>query len=468
MGGRTSLVDIRDSQIGDVVDRRYILKREIARGGMGAVFEATQVYTGRTVAVKTLHSGYQVQDDIKQRLLREARALTIVRHPAVVEVLDAGLCDTAGPYLAMEMLEGRTLDGILASKRRIDVEDAVHLGRQILEALAFAHARGVVHRDLKPSNIMLARNEIGEEVVKLIDFGIARVHADDLGEAAAKKLTRAGELLGTFDYMAPEQLLAKDVIDHRCDLYAAAVTLYESLTGETPFTGGYQEIVMAILMKKAYPKIVERRSDVPERLARTLERSLAEDPAQRHADALEFAEELMIAGGVGRGRTALLGAFRAVAGTRAEHAAEPHPVIAPTIALSRDELEPVEEPAPPMPPPAVPAGARRRRFPRAPYVTPARISFEATNVDGRIEDVSEGGLFVITDAPVPDGSEVEVRFALPVTGKVVAMRAIARWVRQVRGRGACGLEFTTVSPEVREAIQSYVRLMHADAPEAAN
>src|SRR5689334_9441862 len=111
---RSSLAEVRDPQVGDVVDRRYTLKREIARGGMGAVFEATQTYTGRTVAVKVLHSGFQFRDDVRQRVLREARALTIVRHPSVVEVLDAGLCDGSGAFVVMEMLEGRTLDGILA------------------------------------------------------------------------------------------------------------------------------------------------------------------------------------------------------------------------------------------------------------------------------------------------------------------------------------------------------------------
>ena len=164
---------VSDSLVGGIVDTRYELRRLIARGGMGLVFEAHHRFTRRAVALKLLPDEVRGQKEMRGRLLREAHALTAVRHPHIVEVLDAGVCAEHGPYVVMEMLDGRTLDGILAARRRLSIEDVVQVGRQVCDAVAHANSRGVVHRDLKPSNFFVARNEIGEETVKLIDLGVA-------------------------------------------------------------------------------------------------------------------------------------------------------------------------------------------------------------------------------------------------------------------------------------------------------
>src|SRR6478736_2249481 len=150
--------------VGSVVDRRYRLKREIARGGAGAVFEAEHLYTSRPVAIKLLIAEQAEAAESRQRLLLEARALSVARHPGVVLGLDAGETEDGTPYLVMELLEGRTLEGILAVRRRVSVADAINIGMQLCEALATAHEHGIVHRDVKPSNVFISRNDAGREV----------------------------------------------------------------------------------------------------------------------------------------------------------------------------------------------------------------------------------------------------------------------------------------------------------------
>jgi eukaryotic-like serine/threonine-protein kinase len=228
---------VGEGLVGESVDSRYELRRLVARGGMGLVFEAHHKFTRRAVALKLLPEDLRSRRDVRGRLLREAHALTTVRHPGFVEVLDAGVCATQGPYVVMEMLEGRTLDGILAARRRLSIHDTVQVGRQVCEAIAHAHHRGVIHRDIKPSNVFIARNELGEETVKLIDLGVAAVAEEQL-EHLDPKLTTAHEVLGTPEYMAPEQLWGR-AIDARTDVYAIGMSLFECLTGEVPYQGRY-------------------------------------------------------------------------------------------------------------------------------------------------------------------------------------------------------------------------------------
>jgi len=222
--------------VGSVVDRRYRLKREIARGGAGAVFEAEHLYTSRPVAIKLLIAEQAEASESRQRLLLEARALSVARHPGIVLGLDAGETEDGTPYLVMELLEGRTLEGILAVRRRVAVADAVYIGMQLCDALAAAHERGILHRDIKPSNIFISRSESGREVTKIFDFGIARLPQQNL------KITQQGAVLGTPEYMAPEQLLAQEDVDARCDIYALGVSLYEALAGTVPFEGNFGEV----------------------------------------------------------------------------------------------------------------------------------------------------------------------------------------------------------------------------------
>ncbi|HEY6081302.1 MAG TPA: serine/threonine-protein kinase, partial [Polyangiaceae bacterium] len=221
--------------VGTTIDRRYYLKREIARGGAGAVFEAEHLYTKRSVALKLLLPERRTATEALARLLREARALSLSRHPGIVAALDAGETEDGIPYLVLELLEGRSLAGILAVRRRIGPAEVAWLGAALCDALDAAHRQGIVHCDVKPSNVFVARDEQGGEVVKLCDFGVASVPTED------DLPTRDGALVSTPEFMAPEQLLEHE-LDGRTDLYALGATLYACLAGSAPFEGNFGEV----------------------------------------------------------------------------------------------------------------------------------------------------------------------------------------------------------------------------------
>jgi eukaryotic-like serine/threonine-protein kinase len=470
----------RDPSVGDVVDRRYTLKREIDRGGIGAVFEAEHRYTGRAVAIKLLTGEHAPNPESQERLLREARALTLARHPNVVTALDAGTTEDGTPYLVMELVEGRTLAGLLASRQKLPLADAVRAAIQLCDALAFAHERGIVHRDIKPSNIFVCRNDVGQEAIKVFDFGIASFGRES-EKRTQPKLTQQGSVLGTPEYMAPEQLFAKAEVDHRSDLYAVGATLFECLAGVVPFEGNYAEVLVKV-STQPLPDVRSRCPDAPPALAAALGTALAKDPAQRFGSARDFGRALAATIDRPLSPTALLGIRRAppplppgavsLPGFRAvpSIAGAAPPRI--SMASARGPLpvtmreRPLPPPLPPQPVAANTAGspeanaAQRRRFARAPYVTPVRIvQQDGRSIDGKSEDVSEGGLLVMADRACGAAEEVEIRFALPTTGRIVICRAIARWVRTVRGTGALGLQFQDVSDEVRTGIRQYVTMM---------
>jgi serine/threonine-protein kinase len=407
-------------EVGEVVDRRYRLKREIARGGAGAVFEAEHLFTTRPVAIKLLIPQQANAHESRLRLLLEARALTVARHPGIVLGLDAGETDEGLPYLVMELLEGRTLEGILAVRRKIEVADAVFLGMQLCDALAAAHERGILHRDLKPSNMFISRTETGREVVKVFDFGIARLPQQE------QKITQENAVLGTPEYMAPEQLLARDDLDARCDIYGLGISLYEALAGVVPFEGNFGEVLLKVSIE-SMPSLVQRCPQVPVELERAIAKAIARDPADRHASMRAFAEALSQVP-LGDAQLSSLLGLRAAVGTGA-HAAPPSPDSAST----------------------------RRRFARAPYVTPTRIFRpNGSTLDGRSEDISVGGLLVLAPQAFDQAERVTVRFALPITGKLLDVPAIARWVKMARGTGAVGLQFVDLAPDHTLVIESYV------------
>jgi serine/threonine-protein kinase len=464
----------RDPTVGDVVDRRYALKREIDRGGIGAVFEAEHRYTGRAVAIKLLTAEHAPNPESQKRLLREARALTLARHPNVVTALDAGTTEDGTPYLVMELIEGRTLAGLLVSRQRLSAADTVRVGIQLCDAIAFAHDRGIVHRDIKPSNIFVCRNDVGQEAIKIFDFGIASLGGES-EERAQTKLTQQGSLLGTPEYMAPEQLFAKADVDHRSDLYAVGVTLFECLTGVVPFEGNYAEVLVKVTTQ-AVPDLRARCADAPPALAAALGTALAKEAAQRFASARDFGRALAATIERPHSATALLGIRRAPpvppplpVGPASRTGARPVPSIAgrpgPRVG---ERPQPRPPPGPPVPAPSAATpevdAAQRRRFARAPYVTPVRIlQQDGRSIDGKSEDISEGGLLVMAERACSAEEQVEIRFALPTTGRIVGCRAIARWVRTVRGTGALGLQFQDLTDEVRGGIRHYVTMMGTES-----
>lgn len=430
--------------VGTTVDRRYLLKREIARGGAGAVFEAEHLYTKRSVALKLLVPEQRMAPEPRARLLREALALSTARHPGVVSALDAGETEDGTPYLVLELLEGRSLEGILAVRRRIGAAEVAWLGVALCEALGAAHRRGIIHRDIKPSNVFVARDEQGREVVKLFDFGVASIPTE-----TNNKLTQSGALLGTPEYMAPEQLLAREV-DGRTDLYALGVTLYECLVGVVPFEGNFGEVLLKVSTETP-TSIRHKVAEVSSEFAAVIERALSREPDARYPDAAAFGLALRRASpSVEPG--SLLGIRQGPPPIPAR------PAAVQAAAGDRSSLPGAARPLP-VPPPLPAPPATRRRFPRAPYVTPVRIYHGATVLEGRSEDVSVGGLLVLAPQAFEQAALVKVRFALPMTGQVIEIDATARWVKAARATGAVGLQFSALPPTAHEVIERYVTMM---------
>jgi len=224
-----------DPLIGHVVGDRYRLVRGIGQGGFGAVYEAVHVSLDRRFAIKTLRRHLGHDPSLVQRFEREARLTSSLEHPHIVQVTDFGHDDRLGSWFAMEFLRGEDLQTRLVRKGPIDSLSAVRLMRQIVDAFAYAHAKGVVHRDVKTPNIFLVSTEAVTDHVKVLDFGIARLSALTEDDASGK-LTKTGTVMGSPAYMAPEQAL-NGKVDHRTDLYALGIVFYEMLTGRVPFSG---------------------------------------------------------------------------------------------------------------------------------------------------------------------------------------------------------------------------------------
>lgn len=419
---------MNDPSPGNKVDGRYTLSRVIARGGSGIVYQAQNRYSERKVALKLLAPRHVRREELRNRMVREAHALGAVKHPGFVDLLDAGICAEFGPYLVMEMLEGRTLDGILAVRRRLPEDDVVRIGAAMLEALAFAHERGVIHRDIKPSNVFVARGHKGE-VVKLIDLGIAAVNNEaELG--GDEKITLVNELLGTPEYMSPEQLYGQEV-DKKTDIWATGMTLFECLTGELPYVGTYPEVLVRVATADRRPSVRALRVDTGQNLSLAIEIALSKDPKDRYPDATTFAEEL-----------------------RKSHPPPPTPLqLLAGLRSLPPQVAPSAMPGPKSEP------SHRRQKERAPYVTPVQL-FEpdGTFWDGRSEDISENGILVLVSAQYEDAKRILVRFAMPLTGEIVSVPGIVRWTKAApRDRKVLGVEFDDPSDSVRKTLSDYAK-----------
>jgi serine/threonine protein kinase len=269
--------------IGTTIDGRYQVRRLLGRGGMGVVYEAHHLGLDRTVALKILeHTG--VDRDLVTRFRREARAASRIVHPNVVQIFDVGSADGID-YIAMEYVEGEDLGRILRDGGPLEPARAIAVTRQLLDGLQAIHDGGIIHRDIKPGNVILTAREDGTEVVKIMDFGIAK------SINASVALTAPGHAIGTANYMAPEQVLG-GAIDHRADLYAAGITLYAMLVGEEPFGGATFTRVARKQLTDDIPSLDEVRPDLPRALVAAVTRAVAKSPSARFPDALAFAAAL--------------------------------------------------------------------------------------------------------------------------------------------------------------------------------
>ena len=220
-------------RIGQTVAGRYELKRLLGEGGMGAVYDAEHAVTRRHVAVKLLHDGSRWDRGSVERFLREAQIAAAIRHPGIIDVLDAGTDASGAPFLVFEMLEGYSVADLLDTQPRPPVALTLGIAREMLDALAAAHAQRIYHRDIKPENVFLATDGRGQTVVKLLDFGISKA-AENVGLGRHTQ-TRTGVLMGTPAYMSPEQVRGQSDVDARSDVWSVGVMLYEMLAGELPF-----------------------------------------------------------------------------------------------------------------------------------------------------------------------------------------------------------------------------------------
>jgi len=316
-----------------LVDSRYRIIHRIGSGGMADVYSAEDTHLGRQVALKVLHRRFAQDQEFVERFRREASAAAGLQHPNVVGVYDRGRHDGTY-YIAMEHLPGPTLKEIVAAEAPLAQERVVDLGVQILQAAGFAHRHGVIHRDFKPHNVI-----VDDGHAKVTDFGIAR--------AGASEMTETGSIMGTAQYLSPEQAQGH-AVTAASDLYSIGVMLYEMLAGRLPFEGDSAVSVALKHLSEAPPPISQFRPDVNPALEAVVMAALAKDPAQRWQSADDFAEALQAAG-----------AQLAAGGTGADTAAFAPVALPPPVAV------PAAEAAPPpvLPPPDEPPDHGRRRWP---------------------------------------------------------------------------------------------------------
>lgn len=278
-----------DALIGTTLDGRYKLLRKLGEGAMGVVFAVKHNVIERPLALKILRRGYARDAKVVERFLREAKAASRIGHPGIVEVTDFGTSPDGVAYAVMELLDGQTLDRVVKGGG-LDLARAVDIAQQVARALAAAHAKGVVHRDLKSENIFLIEREGRRDVVKVVDFGVAKLTAIGDTEAAAEpRLTLAGSIMGTPEYMAPEQAAGKHEVDHRVDIYALGIILFEMVTGRLPFRGETLMRTLAMQLFDALPSIAGLRANVPVELTAVIERACEKQPEARFATMEEFA-----------------------------------------------------------------------------------------------------------------------------------------------------------------------------------
>ncbi|HEY9786625.1 MAG TPA: serine/threonine-protein kinase [Candidatus Obscuribacterales bacterium] len=281
-----------DALIGSVLDNRYCMLEQIGSGGMSTVYKARHVTMDVVRAIKVLYPRLASEKQSTLRFLQEAKAVASLQHPNVVAVYDSGVTGDGRPYIAMDCLIGESLADVIQAEHFLERQRAIDIFVQITNGLAAAHQRGIIHRDLKPGNIMLVKGADGQEVVKILDFGIAKVLSED--EVKDVQLTQTGEIFGSPLYMSPEQCTGSKV-DARSDVYALGCVMYEALTGRPPFSGG---TIYETIHKQVW-QIPERFSSVrPElagvdRLESVVLRCLEKSPEKRYQSMLELKSELL-------------------------------------------------------------------------------------------------------------------------------------------------------------------------------
>jgi hypothetical protein len=317
--------------IGSVVAERYHILKKLGEGGMGTVYLAEHVKMGRKAALKVMNPGMNQDPDAIARFNREAANASRLNHPNVCAIYDFGETPEGLIYLAMEFIEGESLTSLIEKNGTLAAPRAASIIHQAADALSLAHDYGIVHRDLKPDNIMISRNRDGSDLVKVVDFGIAKASSSD-----AQKVTKTGLVVGTPEYMSPEQL-AGDKLDGRSDIYSLGLVAFNCLTGKLPFPSNSAQEAM-IMRLTDFPKtLAEIKPDMdwPVELQNVMDKALARDADERYLKAAEFGREMAkavenmpasVAAGEG---TMVMGAAGATAKTAAAPSVPPTRVAGP-------------------------------------------------------------------------------------------------------------------------------------------
>ena len=336
--------------IGQVIADRYHIIKKLGEGGMGAVYLGEHVKMGRKSAIKVMNPGMAADPDAISRFNREASNASRISHPNVCQIYDFGETPDGVIYLAMEFIEGSALTDLIEKEGALPPARAAKILKQAADALASAHDLGIVHRDLKPDNIMIVQGRDGADVVKVVDFGIAKAVA---GDEAGQKVTKTGLVVGTPEYMSPEQL-SGDKLDGRSDIYSLGLVFYRMLTGVLPFQAdSAQETMIKRLTDEPMPLQVARPDIVfPPELQAVLDKALARMPSERYANASQFGKDTEAA----------------VAGLAPDVASEPVTSAATQLLDPEAALKsiPTRQKAPP--PTAVAPAAAARKFPLVPVL----------------------------------------------------------------------------------------------------
>ena len=276
--------------VGQVVADRYHIIKKLGEGGMGAVYLGEHVKMGRKSAIKVMTQAMSNDPDAVSRFNREASNASRLSHPNICQVYDFGETSEGLIYLAMEFIEGRSLSDLAEAEGALPPARAASIVKQAAEALQVAHDQSIVHRDIKPDNIMIVQGKDGSDIVKVVDFGIAKAIA---GDETGQKVTKTGLVVGTPEYMSPEQL-SGDKIDGRSDLYSLALVCYKLLTGVLPFQADTSQETMIKRLTDAPEPLATARPDIvfPPRLQAVMDRALARSLTERYGSAAEFGRDL--------------------------------------------------------------------------------------------------------------------------------------------------------------------------------
>ncbi|MCA9643023.1 MAG: protein kinase, partial [Myxococcales bacterium] len=274
----------RRPQAGDVIRGKYRIIRLIGDGGMGTVYEAKHEVLGTPVALKFLHPELAKRPGLVSRFLQEAKVSASIQSPHVTRVTDVDQTEDGAAFIVMELLSGEPLQAVLDREHKLSRDRAIDFALQMLSGLEAAHALGVVHRDLKPDNVFITRTS-GGPLLRLLDFGIAKLRETN---EYKKGLTRPGAIMGTPEYMAPEQAYSADQVDHRADIYSMGAMLYEMLAGQRPANGEDAHMIISQVTTGRVKRITEYDQTIPEPLAEVIHRAMAPRPEDRFASATEM------------------------------------------------------------------------------------------------------------------------------------------------------------------------------------